>query len=40
MTQIYKKNCEEYTGYMAYKMRLSLPDWNESGIVYWKGKNN
>lgn len=32
------KICEEYTGYMAYKMRLSLPDWRKDGYVYWQGK--
>lgn len=30
--------CEEYTGYMAYKMRLSLPDWRKDGYVYWQGE--
>ena len=32
-----KKICEDYSGYMAYKMRLSLPDWRKDGFVYWRG---
>lgn len=35
---VQKKICEEYTGYTAYKMRLSLPDWRKEGCVYWRGK--
>ena len=35
---VQKKICEEYTGYTAYKMRLSLPDWRKEGYVYWRGK--
>lgn len=35
---IQRKICEEYTGYMAYKMRLSLPDWRKDGYVYWQGE--
>lgn len=35
---IQRKICEEYTGYMAYKLRLSLPDWRKDGCVYWQGQ--
>ena len=35
---VQKKICEGYTGYTAYKMRLSLPDWRKEGYVYWRGK--
>lgn len=30
--------CENYSGYMAYKMRLTLPDWREKQILYWHGR--
>lgn len=29
--------CSNYSGMMAYKMRLSLNDWRKTGYVYWKG---
>lgn len=35
---VQRKICEEYSGYMAYKMRLALPDWTEKEIVYWQNK--
>lgn len=36
---IQREICENYSGYMGYKMRLSLPDWRKKGYVYWKGKS-
>lgn len=32
-----KQICENYSGYMAYKLRTSLRDWRESGTLYWNG---
>ena len=33
-----KSICEDYSGLMAYKMRLSLRDWRGDKTVYWRGK--
>ena len=30
--------CENYTGLAAYKLRRTLGDWRDDGIVYWQGK--
>ena len=30
---------EEYTGYMAYKARLALPDWRKHQLLYFGGKS-
>ncbi len=35
---IQRQICEKYSGYMAYKMRLSLSDWRIDGFVYWQGE--
>lgn len=35
---IQRQICQNYSGYMAYKMRLSLPDWRKTGYVYWRGR--
>lgn len=37
-TELQNFICSNYSGFMAYKMRLSLRDWRKSGIVYWKGE--
>lgn len=37
-SKIQKKICEDYSGYMAYKMRLSLEDWRKTGYIFWQGK--
>ena len=34
--EIQKSICSNYSGMMAYKMRLCLNDWRASGNVYWK----
>lgn len=33
-----KNICSNYSGLMAYKLRLSLTDWRKTGFVYWKGE--
>lgn len=33
-----KHICEDYSGYMAWKLKLSLPNWQKDGLVYWNGK--
>lgn len=30
--------CSNYSGMMAYKLRLSLNDWRKEGYIYWNGK--
>ena len=36
--QLQKSICSDYSGMMAYKMRLALNDWRKEGDVYWQGK--
>lgn len=30
--------CSNYSGFVAYKMRLSLRDWRKEGTLYWIGR--
>ncbi len=30
--------CENYSGYLAWKLKFSLHDWREDGLLYWNGK--
>ena len=30
--------CENYSGYIAYKAKLTMPDWRKDQILYWQGK--
>lgn len=36
--QLQKSICSDYSGYMAYKLRLCLHDWRKEGFVFWQGK--
>ena len=36
--KLQKEICKNYSGYAAYKLRLSLNDWRKEGIVYWNGR--
>lgn len=36
--ELQKSICSDYSGMMAYKMRLALNDWRKEGDVYWQGK--
>lgn len=35
--ELQKQICENYSGYMAWKLRLSLRDWRSDGLIYWRG---
>lgn len=37
-TQLQKYICENYSGYMAWKLKFALPDWRKDGLVYWNGQ--
>lgn len=36
-SKLQRQVCENYSGYMAWKLRLSLGDWRPGGMVYWQG---
>ena len=33
--KLQKQICENYSGYIAWKLRFALNDWRKDGIVYW-----